>query len=164
MVPYYSNRNNIIWFGRMQEKMSHKNVYIAVTYPPRNTFIANTQTTNRTINATQRLKKIVSHLLQVITALSSIQPEAPVKGFQPAASPLANHPSPNFVTKTNASALGAGHLNLAIGEHVPAAGLMLGQIVRLNNFNGRHGDRSDGRHGDRSDVDGFSRRWLVERS
>src|ERR1700722_2269499 len=48
---------------------------------------------------------------------------------------LRNHPGPYFVTKTNASALGAGHLNLAISEQVPGAGLMLGQTVRFNDLN-----------------------------
>jgi hypothetical protein len=40
-----------------------------------------------------------------------------------------------LVAQTNAGALGAGHVNLAIVERIAAGGLVKGQIVRLYNLN-----------------------------
>ena len=48
---------------------------------------------------------------------------------------IRKHPECYSEPKANSRAFGAGHLDLAIVEHIPAAGLVFGQIVRLDNLN-----------------------------
>ena len=49
--------------------------------------------------------------------------------------PLENHPKFYLVSKANSRAFGAGHLDLAIVEHIAAVGLVSDQIMRLDDLN-----------------------------
>jgi hypothetical protein len=48
---------------------------------------------------------------------------------------LGNNPKFYFLLKSNLCALRAGHLNMVIGEYIPAGGLVSDQVMRLNNLN-----------------------------
>jgi hypothetical protein len=54
----------------------------------------------------------------------------------------ASHPELYLVAQTNAGAFGAGHLNLAIVEEIPAPRLMDDQSMRLYNLNPAWGSGS----------------------
>jgi len=58
-----------------------------------------------------------------------------VEGRPNPLSRLGNHPKFYFLPKSNLCALRAGHLDMAIGEYIPAGGLVFDQVMRLNDLN-----------------------------